>query len=192
VPVSLGEGSAQIRYRTAPCETPEVFREARLKNPAGAPLCAGPVEVYVEDSLVTSSLIEAVDVGGDLVVGMGAEERIRVARNVRVSEESAGLLGGSTEITHAVTLDLSSSLGLPTEVEVLERVPVSDDKEIEVRILSERPPAAPYDQADLGAPIRGGRRWQVPLDAAGKASLELKYLIKLPSRCELQGGNRRG
>ena len=41
---------------------------------------------------------------------MGVEDRLRVARNVRAEEENAGLLGGSIAITHAVTIDLTSSL----------------------------------------------------------------------------------
>ncbi|MSP58800.1 MAG: DUF4139 domain-containing protein [Myxococcales bacterium] len=179
-----------LRWRTAPRGAPEVYREAELQNPFDAPLLAGPVDVFVEGSLLLTTAIDGIDRGGTLRVGMGVEERIRVARNVRVVEESAGLLGGSTLVEHSVTIDLTSSLGRPSEVEVLERAPVSDEKAVEIEVLT-LPEAEDYDQADRGAPVRRGLRWRVALPAGGKARVELQYRITLPSRSELVGGNRR-
>ena len=180
-----------LRMLTVPGERPEVYREAELLNPCEAPLLSGPVDVYVEGSLLTTARIDHIDRGGTLRVGMGVEDRLRVARNVRSDEDTAGLLGGSMVVTHTVTIELSSALGQPSTVEVLERLPVSEDKSMTVEFVAARPEASPYTQAERGAPIRGGLQWRVPLAAAGKAKIEYQYRITFPARTEIVGGNRR-
>ncbi|MDI1450653.1 DUF4139 domain-containing protein [Polyangium sp. 6x1] len=191
VHVKIGEGPAKPRFRAVPRESSEVYREARIENPLGAPLCAGPVDVFLEGALVTTAEIAAVDRGGHVQVGLGVEERVRIARNARAEESSAGLLGGSTVVDHHVTVDLTSSLGVPIHVEILERLPVTDDKDVTVKLTSAEPEPEVYDQADIGAPVRGGRRFRVEVPAGGKSKITYAYRVKLPAKSEIVGGNRR-
>ncbi|WP_437906732.1 DUF4139 domain-containing protein [Sorangium sp. So ce327] len=191
--VALGAARAPAapRFVTAPREAAEVYREARVENPFDAPLLAGPVDIFVDGALAAQSALGRVDRGGLLRAGLGVEERIRVARNARVDESSAGLLGGSLAVEHAVVIDLSSSLGMGVEVEVLDRIPVTDDKDVEIKLLSSQPKAEPYTQEELGEPVRGGLRWRVPIAPGGKASVAFTYRVVLSSKNEIVGGNRR-
>jgi hypothetical protein len=191
--ITLGtaDGSPKVRYRTVPRDEPSVYREAELINPFELPLLAGPVEVYVEGSLLTTSSLERVDKGGPLTVGMGVEERVRVARNARVEEETTGLLGGSTAVTHVITVDLTSSMAAPAQVELVDRIPVTDDKTVEVKLLSSSPEAELYKQEERGKPVRGGLRWRMTLAPGEKKKIEFRYRISFNARDELVGGNRR-
>ncbi|WP_165372996.1 DUF4139 domain-containing protein [Sorangium cellulosum] len=191
--VALGAARAPStpRFVTVPREAAEVYREARVANPFDAPLLDGPVEVFVDGALAAQSAIGRVDRGGLLRVGLGVEERIRVARNARVDESSAGLLGGSLAVEHAVAVDLSSSLGVNVEVEVVDRLPVTDDRDVEIKLLSAQPKAEPYTQEEIGAPVRGGLRWRVPIAPGGKAQVAFAYRVVLSSKNEIVGGNRR-
>lgn len=193
--VTLGQRGAAptLRYRTVPREAPEVYREVDLENPFDAPLLSGPVDVYVDGSLLTTAEIQHIDRGGSLTVGMGVEERVRVARNARVEEESAGLMGGNLAISHTVTLDVTSSLPRQAVLEVVDRVPVTTDKSIEIRRTYARPAPAedPYKQAERGQPVRGGLLWRLTLPPGGKAQIEFQYRITLPQKSEIVGGNRR-
>lgn len=191
VPVAMKSASAAPRFTTVPREAPEVYREVEIRNPFQAPLLAGPVEVFVDGALLTQSAIAHVDQGGNLLLGLGVEDRLRVARNARVEEGSAGLLGGSTTVEHTITIDLSSSLGRDVDVVVIDRVPVTDDKDIEIKTLFTKPAGEVYTQAERGDPIRRGMRWSVPVSAGGKAKVELGYRITLPAKNEIVGGNRR-
>ncbi|HEY3360172.1 MAG TPA: DUF4139 domain-containing protein [Polyangia bacterium] len=180
-----------LRFRTVPREAPEVYREAELVNPFAVALLAGPADVYVEGSLLLTAAAGAVDRGGRLTLGMGVEDRLRVARNVRVEEESAGLLGGKSAVTHTVHIELRSNLGRPATVEVLDRVPVSDEKDVEVKLVAMQPDGERYDQADRGAPVRGGWRWTVEVPAGGTRTIEYQYRVTLPAKSTIVGGNRR-
>ncbi|WP_437623315.1 DUF4139 domain-containing protein [Sorangium sp. So ce1151] len=191
VALSAAGAPAAPRFVAVPREAAEVYREARVENPFDAPLLEGPVDIFVDGALAAQSALGHVDRGGVLRAGLGVEERIRVARNARVDESSAGLLGGSLAVEHAVTIDLASSLGVGVEVEVLDRIPVTDDKDVEIKLLSSQPKAEPYTQDELGEPVRGGLRWRVPLSPGGKASVAFTYRVVFSSKSEVVGGNRR-
>jgi hypothetical protein len=191
--LTLGQAGVQpsLVFRTVPREDPSVFREAELRNPFDAPLLDGPVDIYVEGSLVTTSDLQRVDRGGQLRVGLGVEERIRVVRNGFAEEESAGLLGGSRSVSHKVVIELTSSLNAEVPLEIVDRLPVSDDKTLEVKLVSSAPKVETYDQSDRGRPVRGGLRWKLLLAPSGKAKAELTYRLTFSAKDEVVGGNRR-
>lgn len=192
VPLGRAEAVSSVRHRCAPAESPEVYREVELKNPFDAPLLAGPVDVYADGSLVVVASNDRIDRGGTLRVGLGVEDRLRVARNVRFAEETRGVLGGESVLTTAVSVELSSALGAPSLVEVVDRVPVTQDKDVRVEWVRANPEPEAYTQAERGAPLRGGKLWKVIVPAGGKTSLAYEYRVTLPSKSELVGGNRRG
>lgn len=191
VTIGSAEGEARPRFVAVPREAAEVYREAEIPNPFAAPLLSGPVEVFVDGALLTTSSLEHVDRGGLLRVGLGVEERLRVARNARVEEGSAGLLGGSTTVDHHVTIDVASSLGHPVAIEVIDRIPVTSDKDIEIKLVSSRPIAAKLPASDRGEPVRGGLSWKINVSAGEKQRIEIVYRVTLPAKNELVGGNRR-
>jgi hypothetical protein len=191
ITVGVAEAPCQLAFRTIPREAAEVYKEARLQNPFASPLLAGPVDVYVEGSLLLTSEIDRIDVGGEMTVGLGVEDRIRVARNARVDESSAGLLGGSSVVDNEITIDLTSSLGREARVEVADRLPATDDDDLAITLVSSKPAHAEYDQKERGSPIRHGLRWVVPLDPSGKSQIVFRYKLSFPSKSEIAGGNRR-
>ncbi|MEP7126166.1 MAG: mucoidy inhibitor MuiA family protein [Byssovorax sp.] len=191
VTIGSAEGEARPRFVAVPREAAEVYREAEIPNPFAAPLLSGPVEVFVDGALLTTSSLDFVDRGKVLRLGLGVEERLRVARNARVEEGSAGLLGGSTTIDHHVTIDVASSLGHPAAIEVIDRVPVTNDKDLEIKLVSFKPAAAKLPPSDHREPVRGGLSWNITVSPGEKQRIELTYRVTIPAKNELVGGNRR-
>lgn len=170
-----------------------VYREAELVNPLEVPLLGGPVEVYLDGSLLTTTGLGKVGRGGVVRFGLGAEERVKVARNVRTREETSGLIGKTTAVEHSVTLEIRSSLTAPITLRVLDRVPVleSGEDDLSVKLLSSQPKAKTYDQKERGAPLRGGLSWELELAAGERQELSFSYALELPAKREVVGGNRR-
>lgn len=183
--------ASRLHWRTVPLADPAVYREAMLENPFESPLLAGPVDVFSEGQLVTTTAIDRVEAGGSMRVGLGVDERIRVARNVRMREESAGLLGGKRELIHDVEIELRSGLGATATIEVIDRVPVTSDDDVHIELLAEEPTGQSYDQSEHDHPIEGGRLWSISLPAGGREKLAIRYQVTLRSKDELVGGNRR-
>ncbi len=191
VSLAAAEAAATPWFVAVPREAAEVYREVDIKNPFEAPLLGGPVDIFLDGALMTTSPLAFVDRGGSIRLGLGVEDRLRVARNVYVGEGSAGLLGGTTTLDHTVNLEVSSSLGRAVSVEVLDRLPVSDEKDVEVKTVFMRPEAERYSQVERGAPLRRGLRWRIDVAPGESRRIELCYRVTLPAKNELVGGNRR-
>lgn len=191
VTLRAASGKAELAYRTVPGVEPTVYRELILSNPLSAPLLTGPCDLYLGSELVATSALGRVDVGGVVRLGLGVEERIKVARNVIFKESASGMFSGSLSLDHEITLSFSSQLETAVTVEVLERIPITHQSEVEIKELSAQPLARPYDQAERGQVVRGGRRQQVALPARGQAKATLSWRAVIGNKLELAGGNRR-
>jgi hypothetical protein len=189
--VHLGsaQGPCRLGWVTVPRESPQVFRTAVATNPFATGLLPGPLEVYSGEHLLLTSFLNRAGSGGEVSVGLGEEERIRVARNIRSEEEKGGLLGDQTALTHTVTIELRNLLQSEARVEVLDRYPVSDDKTLKIKLTAAD--AQEYVQSERGERLRGGLRWWVNLPGGGAQTVQYSYRVQFSAKHELEGGNRR-
>lgn len=192
VPLREDEAPVQTLLVVAPRVDATPVRTATLTNPLEAPLLAGQADVYLDDELLVQAPVRTVPAGGSLTVGLGVEQALKVARNVRYEEESTGLLGGGLLLRHTVTIELASRLPAPATVEVREVVPQPAEGVDDVAVTDEQAtPAWERWEQDPQRPLAGGRRWRVTLDPGAKAELVARWAVKLDAKNELEGGNRR-
>ncbi len=195
VPVVERDAAVEARYVTVPREGPEAFRFAELDNPLDAPLLPGPADVYVGGDFLLTSPLRLVAPRGRAGVGLGVEEGIKVARNTRFEEEASGMLRGRLALKHEVEVEVQNLLGRLARVEVRERVPVTreGEEDIEVEVTGADPPWSEWEpELEPGvAPLDGGYRWDVTVEPGGKRALSATWVITIPSKQELVGGNRR-
>jgi hypothetical protein len=183
---------SRMTFRCVPLEDERVFREVEIENPLEAPLIGGPVDVFMDGALLITSAIGATDRGGVIRFGLGEEQRVRVARNVRAKEESKGMFKGGTAMEHTVLIEAASSLAGDIELEIVDRLPVTDDKDIKVELIASSPRAPEkYNQQERGSHVRGGLLWKLALKAGSTAQISFDYRIGFDKDHELIGGNRR-
>lgn len=169
----------------------DVFRTLAARSPLSRPLPAGPIDVYERDTFLLTGSLDATGAGARFEVGLGVEQSIKVARNVRFSEDSEGLIKKHNAYTHGIVIDVQNLLPVPASVEIRERVPVaaSDEEDIEVSESKVEPPWDRYKPKD--DPLDGGRRWRIHVPEGEKISLAATWTIRVPGGSELVGGNRR-
>lgn len=179
-------------YVAVPRESTDVVRIATMKNPLTAPLLAGDAEVYLDDEFLVGTALRTVPAGGEVTIGLGVEQAVKVARRVKYEEETEGFLRGSRGLDHAIEIEVASRLRVPIDVDVRERTPVTPpgEKDIEVEVKNVSPAWEPFDQQETNI-IRGGHRWRFSLEPGAKKTLAFSYRVKIDSKAELVGGNRR-
>ena len=193
VPLGDRQCEAKVRYITVPREELLVYRVAVLQNPLGSPLLSGPAEVYVGGEYVLTTTLPMVAPRGEITLGLGVEQSIKVARNARFKEvrEGEGVVA-MVELVHDVDVDIVNHLGRPIEIEVRERVPVAAaNAEVQVNERDVTPAWEPWDQQERGELIKGGRRWRITVEGGGSTALRARYALRLFSNAEVHGGNRR-
>lgn len=194
VPLFSREAAVETTLVVVPKESDQAVRVAKLQNPLGAPILAGPAEIYLEDEFLVSSKFDTQPAGATIDLGLGVEPALKVARNTHFKETAGGLLGGSLALQHTVELEVASRLAAPTRVEVRERVPLyrnhQEDKDIVVETGEVTPAWEPFDQGPH-ALIQGGKRWRFTLEPGKTQKLSYSYTVKIDGKNELVGGNRR-
>ncbi|RMG12313.1 MAG: DUF4139 domain-containing protein [Planctomycetota bacterium] len=192
VPLFARRASIALTLVVVPRESERAVRVARLENPLEIPLLAGPADVYLEDEFLVTARLRTVPAGGDLELGLGVEEALKVARKAFVREASRGLLGGGRDVVHEVRIEVASRLAVAAEVEVRERVPVPADEDESIEVVDERSdPTWEEFAQDEAVPLRGGRRWRFRLEPGAERELTFAYTLRLDAKDEVVGGNRR-
>ncbi len=196
IAVTQRPAAVQLRHVAVPREQADVFRIASIANPFPGPLLPGPIDVYDRGRFLVTSSVEQAPPGALLEIGLGVDAAVKIARNTEFREEAAGMLRGSLKLHHSISIDVDNVSGQPIELEVRERIPVTregeDDIEVEVgRVEPAWEPWKPDADGPRAARLRRGYRWRLALPANTKRTLRAAYEIKIPSKAELIGGNRR-
>lgn len=191
IPLMARSAPIELGYVVVPRESTDVFRHIKLKNPLDAPLLPGPADVYVGGDYLLSTDLRLAPPRGEVKIGLGVEQAIKVSRNTSYAEETAGLMGGSLALRHEITIEVANRRALPVNVEVQERVPTLREREDEIQLdlAAVDPPWAAFEPEEY--PLKGGHRWQVQVPAGQQKKLRVVYIVKISAKKELVGGNRR-
>jgi len=191
IPLRQDESDATLRYVTVPREAQDAYRVATFRNPLRAPLLTGPVDLYLDGAYQMTGTLDHVPVGAEVPLGLGVEPSIKVARNTDYEEESKGLVKGALELKHEIDVEVANHLTTDAVVEVRERLPTVPDGEddVSVEVEAADPTWEEYDPS--GEDLEGGYRWVETVAAGETARFRSGYVVRIPSKCELEGGNRR-
>jgi hypothetical protein len=152
---------------------PEVMQRSRQVNSSDSPLLAGPVDLIRESGLIGRGRLDYVAAAEPFSLGWGPQTSLRVVRKaIQGKEEKDDMLGGWTRIKHTVELTISNLSSESHTLKVMERIPVSELKQVEVVFDAKNstPGASPDSNGFLN--------WQVELGARARHHLKLSYSLR--------------
>jgi len=120
---------------------------ARFDNRATTPLLAGPVDVARRSGSVGRTTLPFTAPGERIALSFGSEDGVSVLRDVDTEEDTSRITGRLTRRT-TVTLHVSNASKDARMLEIEERVPVSEVKEVDVEVLTRlcNPPPREVDR----------------------------------------------
>jgi uncharacterized protein (TIGR02231 family) len=156
--VSLGasEGAKALRISTAsiapdlvvrsvPVIDPTAFLEASFKQGEDAPLLPGRVSIYRDGAFVGRGQMKAASKDETVRLGFGADDKVKIERSVVTRNEGSAGLIVTTSKTDERSFKTSVRNGhdFPVHVAIEDRLPVSENEDIQVEMLpSTTPPTA--------------------------------------------------
>jgi len=191
VPICGTEVSLAPEYVCVPGVDPKVYRTVKLHNVSRHAFLAGPMDVTLDDEFLMTVPLPTLVPGAEQRVGLGVEEGLKVSRNTRFNESTGGIFGGATVLEHDVEIEVANRLAHAVDVEIQERVPVSQEKDIKIDEGPVLPPWAVDAALRDGAPVEGARLWKLKLAANESRKLSAHYTVRIPGQKVLLGGNRR-
>jgi uncharacterized protein (TIGR02231 family) len=140
---------AVVSHVTVPSKVTAAFARAKIKNVSQFVLVTGPVNVFVDNQLVTTSSIGRVGPTEEFSLSLGRDESVAVTNKFlskKRVDESAGLFSGRTDILkYSYMTTVKNNKKVPVTITILERVPVSSDSVLVVDLVA--PPAAALSKA---------------------------------------------
>jgi hypothetical protein len=156
-----------------PALFPESFLTAELKNPAAWPLPAGTAHLYVGADPAGTAQLKLVSPGETFTLPLGIDRALKPIRNVKVVDAEHGIISKDDVSEYTVSIQLVNPYRAPVAVRLYDQIPVTSDKEVEVKLL-ETKPAATVDS------VRGHLEWRFNLGAGQKQELSFRYTLKRP------------
>ncbi|WP_436776977.1 mucoidy inhibitor MuiA family protein [Yinghuangia sp. YIM S09857] len=191
VPVCTVAVGLEPEFVTVPSVDEAVYGTVHVTNASAHALLAGPADVSVGGEFLMTVPLPTLAPGERQRVGVGVVESVQVARRTHMRESTAGLRNQTSVLDHRIEIDVANHLAREITVEVLERVPVSDDKDVKIEEHAADPQWERDTELRDGRLVRGARVWRLRLLANSTRTLVGRYEIRIPGGKSVVGGNRR-
>lgn len=189
VSVSASEGARSLRVstaaiapdlsvRAAPVKDPTAFLEASFKQNEDAPLLPGRVSIYRDGVFVGRGLMAAAAKDETVRLGFGADDKIKIERAVvKRNEGSAGLIVTTSKTDErAFKTTVRNGHDFPIRVAIEDQLPVSENEDIQVEMLSSTTPPTASNLRDR----RGVLEWAFEAKAGEVRDINFAWRIRWP------------
>jgi hypothetical protein len=174
IPLASQTFRASAFYEATPGLATTAFLRARVRNDGKRPLLRGPATIFGDGELVGVGEIKTTGPGGEIELPLGADQDIRLVRQIVPSTKTTGLIMKSEETTYDFTIQIGNYKKQAASVEVMDQVPASRRDKVEVKLLATDP--APQAKPDADGVVR----WRVDLPPGTTRTLRLRYQITRP------------
>lgn len=180
VEVGEWEADAELELACLPEKARFVFLRSFQVNPDPVlPLLAGPVNLGREGGYVGRSRVGYVAPGERFAISWGSDDDITVLRLVSDEQRRGSLLGSRREERTGVKLLLANQSESRVELELYERVPVSEIEAVKVRVdKDETTPGFHMDEQGLV-------NWKLELAPGQEEEVLLTFSVSLPERAQV-------
>src|SRR5262249_31865574 len=174
VPLAAQTFAASAFHDATPALATTAFLRARVRNDGKRPLLRGPATIFSDGELVGLGELQTTGPGGDIEFPLGADEDVRLVRQVVPSTKTSGLIMKTEETPNDVQIQIGNYKKKKVVVELRAQVPRSGTEKVEVKLLS-------TDPAPVAAPDGDGVvRWRVELAPGATRTVRLRYQITRP------------
>ncbi|MEE8183774.1 MAG: DUF4139 domain-containing protein, partial [Acidobacteriota bacterium] len=170
----------QEEFRAVPRFREGVFLRAAVKNRGAHSYLAGKVVAFDGPNLLGSFRMEEIAPGEEFKIPFGPDPRFRAKRRQVSRVVDSGKR--QTTVTYHYRTTLESFHQEARTVLLEDRIPVSGDQAIQIRLLAETTPGWEKDPETPGL-----LRWSIELPAREKREIDLAYEVRFPTGWYLPG-----
>jgi uncharacterized protein (TIGR02231 family) len=167
-----------LAVRAAPVKDPTAFLEASFKQSEDAPLLPGRVSIYRDGVFVGRGRMAAAGKDETVRLGFGADDKVKIERTVlKRNEGSAGLIVTTSKTDErAFKTTLRNGHDFPLRIAIEDQLPVSENEEIQVEMLSSTTPPTSTNLRDK----RGVLEWAFEAKPGEVKDINLAWRVRWP------------
>jgi uncharacterized protein (TIGR02231 family) len=170
-----------VTYLTAPKREEVCYRRAEIKNDSQYSLLPGRAQLFEGEEYLGATALEFVAPGQTFELALGADERMRVERElINRDVDKAFVIGDRRRIRYGYTIQIENLRDGPQSITVRDQIPVPRDEQIKVKLEGADP--KPSAQSELGQ-----LEWTLTLDRGAKRTLRLDFSVEHPRSMDVIG-----
>ncbi|WP_315813168.1 mucoidy inhibitor MuiA family protein [Bradyrhizobium sp. SZCCHNR2028] len=176
--ISTAMITPELTIRSAPVIDPTAYLEASFPQNEEAPLLPGKVSIYRDGMFVGTSRLASAGKDEVVHVGFGADDKVKVERSVvKRNEGSAGLIVTTAKIDErAFKTTVRNAHDFPVKVAIQDQLPVSENEEIVVEMLSATTPPTSTNVRDR----RGVVEWVIDAKPGEAKDIAFAWRVRWP------------
>ena len=164
---------AIYQYHSVPKLDPSVFLLAKIIDYGKYNLVSGNANIFYKDTYIGQSFIDTKNTGDTLLLSLGRDEDISIKRLKPVDMKSEKkFFGDSRKERIAFEISVKNNKNIPIEIEVLDQIPVSRNKEIVVTLDEKN--GADYNET------YGKLSWKLNIPERKSKTVKFEYSVKAP------------
>src|SRR5262249_52153491 len=189
VSVNAGQGARALHIssvtitpdlviRSVPVLDPTAYLEASFVQGEDAPLLPGRGSIYRDGMVVGQGKMAAAGKDETVWLGFGADDKVKIERAVlKRNEGSSGLIVSSKVDERAFKTSARNGHDFPIKVAIEDQLPVSENDEIQVEMLSSTTPPTASNIRDK----RGVLEWAFEAKAGEVRDINFAWRIRWPT-----------
>lgn len=187
LPVTSQVLAAGFEYSAYPRVTPMAYLRSRVTNAKDLQLLGGRVNVFLDGDFVGTSYMESVAPGQEFDLYMGADENVKVKRELLEEKSDDVLIGGipspTKKVTYKYKLTVENYKNKSSRVNLFDAIPVSEDERIKVKVsqVSLEPREKEWRNK------KGIWRWELQLEPAAKQEIFYTCVVECPRDMRVEG-----
>ncbi len=186
------EQKSVVSWLSIPKEADGAFVTAEGKNESGLPLLQAPAALFLEDAFIGSGFVTdaagrpaEVPEGAAFRIGFGKDPSLQAVRKETLRQkDEGGMFARFKRVRYRYEYTVSNFRKEPATLTMLDRIPVSRSKELEVKDVEA--PGAKIGGREAGKDP-GEVRWELPLAPGEKKVLSLSFSVEYPVDKEVDG-----
>jgi uncharacterized protein (TIGR02231 family) len=182
LPIATIKIPCDFEYFTFPKANELVFLSAKLQNTSNYIFLSGPGNTYVGSEYTGNTYLQTFVPGESLTVNLGTDSRVKVKRElIRTFTSSVGVFGKRIRQEYSYRTTLDNFYGQAIKVKLVEQVPVSQHKDLEIKVTRVEP-GGYEENRDLGT-----FTWYKEIPPQNNLIINLDYYLEYPKGKILSG-----
>jgi uncharacterized protein (TIGR02231 family) len=176
--ISAATISPDLVVRSVPVIDPTAFLEASFIQSEDAPLLPGRMSIYRDGVFVGRGQMAAASKEEKVRLGFGADDKVKIVRSVvKRNEGSAGLIVTTSKTDErSFKTAIRNGHDFPIRVAIEDQLPVSENEDIQVEMLSSTTPPTTTNLRDK----RGVLEWAVEVAPADAKEIAFAWRVRWP------------
>ncbi len=181
IPLESTEHKTISFYEATPSLEERAYLKGTVTNTNEQAILQGNASIFLNGHFTVQSTLATTKAGGLLELPLGADESIRIKRNITPMQRKEGLLKQQDITDYTVKIEVGNYKKRPIAIRILDQLPITQNDAITIESLTA---SHPYKQEKNN---QGILHWDLEIPAGQTETIELTYSITRPSGWKLWG-----